>query len=106
MVNNRRVVSPKHARSPPRMMACETDPAPNGQTERVTRAEAKVTGLTYYWTGKACVKGHLTWRKVNGWTCAVCARLGQRVENMTPEQVDRQRQQGRRRSWNSRGRQG
>ena len=83
------------------MMSYETAPAPNGQIERVTRAEAKAMGLTYYWTGKECVKGHLTWRKVNGWTCAVCVRLVQRVENMTPEQVDRQRQQGRRMSWNS-----
>jgi hypothetical protein len=97
---------PQARRVAPRMMTYETAPAPNGQTERVTRAGAKAMGLTYYWTGKACVKGHLTWRKVNGWTCAACARLGQRVENMTKEQVDRQREQGRRRSGNRGGRRG
>jgi hypothetical protein len=72
--------------------------APNGPTERVTRAEAKAMGLTYYCTGKACVKGHRTWRKVSDWRCSVCAREAQRVENMTPEQIERQPKQGRMRS--------
>jgi hypothetical protein len=41
----------------------------------ITRAEAKAAGLTRYYTGKPCKKGHISERDVSSHTCSECLRL-------------------------------
>ena len=41
---------------------------------KITRAEAKKKGLTRYFTGKACPRGHIAERQVSGRKCMVCWR--------------------------------
>lgn len=43
--------------------------------EIVTRAEARATGLTRYFTGQPCVNGHLDGRYTNTGACSKCVRL-------------------------------
>lgn len=38
----------------------------------MTRSEARVQGLTQYFTGKPCPKGHIANRQVSGSACVVC----------------------------------
>lgn len=47
----------------------------------VTKAEAKLKGLKYYHTGKACKRGHIADRSVSSGTCLACKRL----REQTPE---------------------
>lgn len=42
--------------------------------EVFTREEALALGEKRYFTGKACPKGHVTWRSVSGFGCAECQR--------------------------------
>jgi hypothetical protein len=44
--------------------------------EVITRKDAKARGLTRYFTGKACLKGHVAERRVLGGYCVECAREG------------------------------
>lgn len=39
------------------------------------RSEAKKQGLTRYYTGKPCPKGHVAWRHVCNSTCCECAHI-------------------------------
>jgi len=41
----------------------------------MTRKEAIASGLTRYFTGKPCPKGHISERRISG-ACGDCARLG------------------------------
>lgn len=45
-----------------------------------TRAEAKVTGATHYFTGKPCKQGHIAPRLTKG-TCVVCRELEWKQSN-------------------------
>lgn len=45
-----------------------------------TRAEAKSTGATHYFTGEPCVRGHIALRKVKG-SCVECVREDWAVDN-------------------------
>lgn len=56
----------------------------------VTREEARELGLRRYFTGEACKRGHVAERDVPTCKCVECARLVQRIEHMTPQQVDKQ----------------
>lgn len=40
--------------------------------EIITRAEAKEQGLTYYFTGKPCKRGHLSKRQTSNGSCQSC----------------------------------
>ena len=40
----------------------------------VTRAEAREKGLSWYFTGKPCKKGHIDRRYTSNATCFTCAR--------------------------------
>lgn len=44
-------------------------------TDIVTRAEAQARGLTDYFTGRPCARGHIAPRNVKGKHCNVCARI-------------------------------
>ena len=39
----------------------------------ISRADAKARGLTHYFTGKPCPKGHTAKRYVATWTCSTCS---------------------------------
>jgi 5-methylcytosine-specific restriction endonuclease McrA len=41
----------------------------------VTRTEALASGLSRYFTGKPCPKGHVAERHVSNWGCVECTRL-------------------------------
>lgn len=45
-----------------------------------TRAEAKATGATHYFTGEPCVRGHIALRKTKG-SCVECVREDWKVDN-------------------------
>jgi hypothetical protein len=52
------------------------------KTERVVtmaRARAKEQGLTNYYTGIPCGRGHLSPRSVSGGTCLACSRVNRKV---------------------------
>lgn len=49
----------------------------NGYTP-VTRYEAASRGLTYYYTGKPCARGHVTSRFVSSGNCLDCHRINSR----------------------------
>lgn len=40
----------------------------------VTRAEAKRAGMTYYFTGDPCARGHIAKRRVKNYTCVRCQK--------------------------------
>lgn len=64
----------------------------------ITRKEAKATGLKRYFTGKPCKRGHVVEQLVSSCECVRCHERRRRVENMTPEQVERQRERQRERN--------
>ena len=39
---------------------------------KVNRKEAIKRGLKYYWTGKLCKKGHLSFRYISSSHCVIC----------------------------------
>jgi hypothetical protein len=41
---------------------------------KISKAEAIELGHSVYWTGKACINGHIAHRNVKSGTCLVCAR--------------------------------
>lgn len=55
----------------------------------IGRTQAKQAGLTRYFTGKLCVKGHLSERMVSNSKCVVCLRQGNvprlRIRAQIPE---------------------
>lgn len=54
----------------------------------ITRKEAKLKGLTRYFTGKPCKHGHIDFRAVNGGNCYACARqLSSRYRKNNPETI-------------------
>lgn len=61
----------------------------------ITLSEARAQGLTRYFTGKPCKYGHVCERRVSDRVCIECERprdrRKHRVENMTPEQIERRR---------------
>lgn len=40
----------------------------------ISRKDAKAQGLTRYYTGKPCLRGHVSERKVAGFACLICSR--------------------------------
>ena len=51
-----------------------------------TRAEAKATGATHYFTGLPCVRGHIALRKTKG-ACIECVREDWGVDNERRKQL-------------------
>ena len=45
--------------------------------DKITRKEAIEQGLTHYFTGKACKRGHVAKRFVKGQLCVDCAKFYQ-----------------------------
>ena len=45
-------------------------------TAKITREQAKESGLTFYWSGEPCGKGHLTFRYTKSCDCRQCASDG------------------------------
>ena len=45
-----------------------------------TRAEAKTTGATHYFTGVPCIRGHIALRKTKG-TCVECMKEDWAIDN-------------------------
>lgn len=76
----------KYRYADPRVVACFEEPPRVGfwyesgaQSEHhdpdqriITRAQAKLRGLDRYFTGKACVNGHVAERYVSQYTCVEC----------------------------------
>lgn len=46
-----------------------------GEPVPITRSEARRQGLRYYFTGKACPTGHVTYRFVSNRHCKACIRI-------------------------------
>lgn len=65
----------------------------------VTRKQALAEGLMYYFTGKPCKHGHISRRFTNGRQCAECNNARHRLENITPEQLERKREANRITQW-------
>ena len=42
-------------------------------SNHITREQAVSADLKFYWTGKACVRGHVTFRYVDNRVCRQCA---------------------------------
>ena len=57
-----------------------------------TPAEAKALGVTRYFTGQPCLRGHVAERLVSNKACQECRRQYQRQRNATPERKEYQRQ--------------
>ena len=65
-----------------------------------TRAEARATGSTWYFTGVACVNGHVEYRNTASHNCAGCWREQSKAR---PESArSRERARKRRADWNKR----
>lgn len=47
-------------------------------SEIITRKQAKERGLDYYFTGKPCVHGHLTFKWTINATCSECKKSNQK----------------------------
>lgn len=45
------------------------------ETDRYSRKEAAELGLSVYWTGKPCAKGHVVHRRIQNGHCIECIRL-------------------------------
>jgi 5-methylcytosine-specific restriction endonuclease McrA len=43
--------------------------------EIISRKQALSKGMTRYFTGLPCLRGHLTHRKVSGWQCMECRKV-------------------------------
>lgn len=56
--------------------------------QTTTRKEAKDSGLTVYYTGKPCRRGHLSERRTSNWACIECDNLMSRnFRKKNPELV-------------------
>jgi 5-methylcytosine-specific restriction endonuclease McrA len=64
--------------------------------EIISRAEAIAQGLTSYFTGKPCLRGHIARRNVKNWTCWVCNNERGRFWYRTKRDVARDRESKRR----------
>jgi len=64
----------------------------------ISRKDAKSKGLKRYYTGKPCKRGHVSEHFVRG-SCVECEllrdRKRNRVDNMTPEQIESRRKRDR-----------
>ena len=60
--------------------------------ELITRQEARSAGLIRYFTGKACVNGHVCERRVLGGSCIKCGKIAKKkYESANPEKTKNQR---------------
>ena len=66
----------------------------------ISREQALELGLTQYFTGKSCNRGHISNRFVSDRNCSECKRLKQRLENVSPEKREKERLRGRNRAQN------
>ena len=57
--------------------------------EIISRVEAKIKGLTRYYTGSPCKRGHYVERKISNGTCVECARLSSRAKRSTKDQREK-----------------
>ena len=49
---------------------------------KVGRKEAKNNNLTFYWTGKKCPYGHVSYRRLSNGGCVICSNISARkVDN-------------------------
>jgi hypothetical protein len=70
----------------------------------ITRKVALKRGLTRYFTGKPCKRGHISERKTCDWTCLMCKRLQKAEYDRTPKGRERMWRanhspKGRERTW-------
>lgn len=61
----------------------------------ISRADAKAQGLTYYFTGKPCKRGHIAERFLCNSTCVECSL--EQSGKWAAENLDRKRENGRKR---------
>ena len=64
----------------------------------ITRKEALDKGLGRYYTGKPCLRGHVTERCVSNRRCCQCSK--EAIDKRTPDQL---REKARRNSWKRNG---
>jgi hypothetical protein len=60
--------------------------------EVISRKDAKARGLTRYFTGKACLKGHVAERFLEDGRCVECRREYDAKRHKTPEVMARKRE--------------
>ena len=56
--------------------------------ETITFSAAKAAGLKRYYTGKPCLRGHISERAVSGQSCLECKR----IKSASPESRDNRRE--------------
>lgn len=63
----------------------------------ITRKDALAQGLTHYFTGKPCKRGHIAARYAKTGNCVECTLsiFNKRPRKLTPEQQEKYRQKGR-----------
>ncbi|MNQ44336.1 hypothetical protein D3C85_580890 [compost metagenome] len=56
---------------------------------KISRKQAVAGGLTFYWTGKPCIAGHLTYRYTSSMECRTCKLIkhGKQYEDGKPKDV-------------------
>jgi hypothetical protein len=57
----------------------------------VSRQEAKEKGLTHYFTGVPCIKGHLSIRNVIRRKCMECDRLDKKIRRLSNPEKEKER---------------
>tara|TARA_X000000950_G_C13764476_1_gene598277 strand:- start:560 stop:910 length:351 start_codon:yes stop_codon:yes gene_type:complete len=53
--------------------------------EIISCKEAKAKGLTFYFTGKPCIRGHIAKKRVSDRSCIECKRILGKVYDSKPE---------------------
>jgi len=56
------------------------------------RQQALLSGTSKYWSGKACPKGHITWRTAITGACCECSSLAGKRRHARPEFKERRKQ--------------
>lgn len=61
--------------------------------EIITRAEAIEQGLTRYFTGAPCKRGHIAPRRVANWNCETCVSVAKRRKSKDKKDAERQKRE-------------
>lgn len=65
----------------------------------VTRKEAKAAGLTRYFTGKPCTRGHVDYRNVCDHGCCTCGREKAKIRRASNPEIAKREQEARKRRY-------
>lgn len=67
--------------------------------EIISRKEAKASGLKWYFTGKPCIRGHISRRQTAGGSCSACA--AENTARYYADDIKKEKMLARARAWKS-----